>query len=395
MVEEVLFSITKENLETGLRGYPTGYCPTSYVHPDKGLYYSGMAVDKLTDLSLEEVIYLLLYARKPTAEERTNFLHDLKKRSQIHPDVLAHIKTFPRNGSPLKLFACALLMQKMLSTREGDNWGQNGWEDCLDIVAKAPLLAGAVMAHSAGWIGHAPQLQDGYIERFIYSMHLPFLPSHDLKEALRLFFMLHFDHGGGNLSTFVGKAVASGLEDMYGSLASAMLALEGPRHGRANQDALELLSDVQNNVGMTPSDDELKNYLRKRLSEGKLIFGFGHAVLRVEDPRASLFYGFAERHFAANQLVQLALQLRKAASDVLQETGKVSDPYANVDAISGVVLIAAGFDYPQFFPLLFGASRCVGIARQIIYERLEARGGKGTPIVRPQYLYLHDPQFSG
>lgn len=394
MSEEVLFSITKENLETGLRGYPTGYCPTSYVHPDKGLYYSGIAVDELTGLSLEEVIYLLLYARKPTSDERSQFIHDLKKRAQIHPDVLAHIKSLPKSGSPLKLFACALLLEKMLNKREGRD-GDDYWEDCLDVVAKAPLLAGAVMAHVAGWNGDTPMLQDGYVERFVHSMHLPKAPSHDLKEAFRLFLMLHLDHGGGNLSTFVGKAVASGLEDMYGSLASAMLALEGPRHGRANQDALELLSDVQKELGLAATTDQIKEYLRKRLKEGGLIFGFGHAVLRVEDPRATIFYAFAQRHFKSNPLVQLAIHLREAASQVLKETGKVSDPYANVDAISGVVLIAAGFDYPQFFPLLFGASRCVGIARQIIYERLEARGGKGTPIVRPQYLYLYDPQFSG
>jgi citrate synthase len=100
-----------------------------------------------------------------------------------------------------------------------------------------------------------------------------------------------------------------------------------------------------------------------------------------------VFYDYAKKHFPNHPLVKIALLLRTEGSKVLSENPKISDPYPNVDAMSGTVLTAAGFGYPEYFTLLFGLARSVGIAMQIVYERLEARGGKGTPIVRPKYLY--------
>jgi citrate synthase len=215
-------------------------------------------------------------------------------------------------------------------------------------------------------------------------------PNTDLKklhEAFRIFNIVHYDHGGGNLSTFVGKAVASGLEDMYGSITSAMCALAGPRHGRANQDCLEFLKEVVEEVGENATAAQVEKSIRDRLANNKLVFGFGHAVLRVEDPRAQVIYDYLKKHFPSHPLVKIALLLRSEGSKVLSENSKISDPHPNIDAISGTLLAVSGFDYPEYFTVLFGLSRTVGIARQIVYERLEARGGKGTPIVRPKYLY--------
>ncbi len=98
-------------------------------------------------------------------------------------------------------------------------------------------------------------------------------------------------------------------------------------------------------------------------------------------------YDYLKKHFPAHPLVKIALLLRTEGPKVLSENRKITDPHPNVDAISGTMLVSAGFDYPEYFTVLFGLSRAVGIARQIVYERLEARGGKGTPIVRPKYLY--------
>ena len=131
----------------------------------------------------------------------------------------------------------------------------------------------------------------------------------------------------------------------------------------------------------------MENLIRTRLAQKKLIFGFGHAVLRYEDPRAKIFYDTAARHFPDNPLVRMTLLLRKAGPKVLKENPKISNPYPNVDAISGTLLSAAGFPYPEYFTVLFGMARVVGISEQIIYERCEAHGGKGTPIIRPTYYY--------
>jgi citrate synthase len=144
---------------------------------------------------------------------------------------------------------------------------------------------------------------------------------------------------------------------------------------------------VLDSVGEKATPADVERLIRQKLENNELVFGFGHAVLRVEDPRASVFYEYAKKHFPNDPMVKIALLLRTEGSKVLKENPKISDPYPNVDAISGTVLSAAGFPYPEYFTVLFGLSRCVGIARQIVHDRLEARGGKGTPIVRPKYIY--------
>ncbi len=131
----------------------------------------------------------------------------------------------------------------------------------------------------------------------------------------------------------------------------------------------------------------MEEFIRNRLKNNQLVFGFGHAVLRVEDPRATVLYEYAQKHFPKHPLVKIALLLRTEGSKVLAENPKISDPHPNVDAISGTVLTAAGFPYPEYYTVLFGLARIVGISIQVVYERCEARGGKGTPIVRPKYLF--------
>lgn len=381
-MQEVLFQITKDQLETGLRGFPIGYCPTSYVDAQKGLFYVGKPVAELTTWEPQQVIYLLYHGKEGGSKEVSDFFNDLKKRSICSPEVIKAIQAMPRKGHPMKLFSSAILLLGML---EGTG---DYRKDCLNLIAKLPHLAAAVINYHAGW-GEtlAPQPELGYMENFCHLLRLPGKQPAALMPVLKLFNILHYDHGGGNLSTFVGKAVASGLEDMYGSIASAMCALEGPRHGKANQDCLEFVQAVLDELGEGATPKEVETLIRKRLENNQLVFGFGHAVLRVEDPRATVFYDYAKKHFPNHPLVKIALLLRTEGSKVLSENPKISDPYPNVDAMSGTVLTAAGFGYPEYFTLLFGLARSVGIAMQIVYERLEARGGKGTPIVRPKYLY--------
>jgi len=140
-------------------------------------------------------------------------------------------------------------------------------------------------------------------------------------------------------------------------------------------------------VGPHAKPADVEALIRQKLENKELVFGFGHAVLRVEDPRATIFYEYAKKHFPHDPLIKIAEMLRTEGSKVLKENPKVSDPYPNIDAITGSVLTAAGFPYPEYFTVLFGLSRSVGIAIQIVYDRLEAREGKGTPIIRPKYLY--------
>lgn len=379
---EVLFEVTKNHLDTGLRGFPVGYCTTSNVDPIKGLFYVGKPVSELISWSPEEVIFLLYNGREGSKSEINTFSDDLKKRAKCSAELIKQIRSLPRQGHPMKLFCSAILLCGML---EGTG---DYRQDCLNLIAKIPEITAAVINYHAGWQGTtASHPERGYMENFAGMLNVPKADKEQLARAFKLFNILHYDHSGGNLSTFIGKAVASGLEDMYGSMTAAMCALAGPRHGRANQDSLEFIKGIIDEGGANISPGDLEVLLRQRLANNQLIFGFGHAVLKVEDPRATVFYNESERRFGSNPLVQVALMLRRVGPKVLGENPKITNPYPNVDAISGSFLSAAGFPYPEYFTVLFGLARTVGIAIQIVYERCEARDGKGTPIVRPKYLY--------
>lgn len=377
----VLFEITEDLLESGLRGFPIGYCTTSDVQPSKGLFYIGQPVEELAFIQPEEVIYLLYYGKKATPDELTTFRNELNQRAKCSEDTIHHIRQLPRTGHPMALFSSALMIAGMIEGK-GDYR-----EDCLNLIAKIPEITATVINYHAGWSPKTSRPSMGYIENFTEMLNVPNANKAKLNDIFRLFNILHYDHGGGNLSTFVGKAVASSLEDMYGSIVAAMCALAGPRHGRANQDCLEFVEAVLRELGENATAKQVEELVRHRLNNNELVFGFGHAVLRVEDPRATVLYTIAEKYFPNYPLYKIAKLLRTEGTKVLQENPKITNPYPNVDAISGTVLSAAGFHYPDYFTVLFGMSRVVGISIQIVYERCEARGGKGTPIVRPKYIY--------
>lgn len=378
----VLFEITKDTLETGLRGVPVGYCVTSFVDPMKGLTYVGRPIGEMAHREPMEVIYLLYHGEMGSKDQVAHFQRDLAKRAPCKPETIRYIESLPKSGHPMDSFAAALLIA---GATEGTG---NYREDCLNIIAKIPQITAALINSHAGW-GETPSSRPelGYIENFVHMLCLPGKKTPELIEVMKIFNVVSYDHCGGNLSTFVGKAVASGLENMYGSLAAAMTGLAGPLHGRANQDSLEFVESVLREVGEQAKPSDVERLIRRKLENKELVFGFGHAVLRVEDPRATVCYQYCQKHFSTHPLVKIALMLRSEGSKVLKENPKISDPYPNIDAITGSMLTAAGFPYPEYFTVLFGLSRCVGIAIQIVYERLEARGGKGVPIMRPLYLY--------
>lgn len=381
MKDEVLCEVTTSQLETGLRGIPVGYCVTSKVDPQKGLFYMKTAVSELTDWEPERVIALLYFGRDLDEKELQTFKEELRSRATCSPKLLYQITQLPREGHPMELFPTALLIAGMVGL-QGDYR-----EDCLEVIAKIPHLTAAVINHHAGWGKTAdPDPSLGYMENFVHLLNLP-EKKEGLVEAMRLFNILHYDHGGGNLSAFVGKTIASGLEDLYGSLAGAMCALAGPRHGAANQESLRFVKEAMEALGTKATLEEVANYIEGKLERKELIFGFGHAVLRVEDPRATVQYALAEETYAEDPLVRMALLLRTAVPEVLKRNPKIQNPYPNVDAISASLLSAAGFPYSEYHTLLFGMARVVGIAIQIVYERCEAREGRGTPIVRPKYLF--------
>lgn len=376
------FVIDDSRLNTGLRGFPVGTVRTSAVSPSLGVSYCGYPVADLADLPCEHVIFLLFHKRLPDEGEANRFSAELASRASVPDEVLDGIAGLPVAGHPMEWFVAGLLLLGM-TDKSADN---DYLEDGLNLVARASTIVAAIFRLKNGWGEPIPPSADlPFHVNFAHMLGVP--EAHAiLPELLRLFYVLHADHGGGNLSTFTGKAVASGLAHAHASMAAAMTALYGPLHGRANQECLAFVQEVG-----TSDRDRVAEWVRRRLDEGGVIYGFGHAVLRAEDPRARIQYEFGQRHFPSNELVRTAIALREVVPPILKENPKIRNPYPNVDAVSGSLLHAAGLRSPDFYTLLFGWSRVSGIAAQILDERTVLRGGRGIPIYRPRYLAEEQP----
>lgn len=376
-----LFEITEKHLNTGLRGFPVGHVRTSSVSPQQGVSYVGMPIKDLAFKDPEAVVFLMFNKRLPTDEELAAFKSDLASRSVVDPVVIAALNNLPKQGHPMEWLINALNLLGMVS-KTGDYY-----EDALNLIARVPTVIAAIFRIRHGWgapIDSKPEL--GLVENFVHMLGVPGGDNEALTRLLRTFYVLHMDHGGGNLSTFTGKAVASGLADIYASLAAAMCGLYGPRHGRANQDCLAFVREVG-----TSDPGELEQILRDRLSSGdpkkKLVYGFGHAVLRVEDPRATIQYALGKEICPDDSLFQTALTLREVAVKVLKENPKIASPYPNVDAVSGSLLNASGLKDSDYYTVLFGLARISGIAAQIVDERTKFRNGKGVAIYRCKFIF--------
>lgn len=379
---KVLFEITEAHLDTGLRGMPVSTVFTSEVNPQDGLHYVGYPIADLADLDPEAAVFLLFYKHLPSADELATFKAELVKRAKVDPRVISLISGLPKEGHPMEWMIGALNFAGMLC-KTG-----NYREDGLNVVAQMPELVAAIYRARAGWgapIESKPEL--GLVENFVHMMGVPGADAAKLTRLMRVFYVLHMDHGGGNLSTFVGKAVASGKSDMYASLGASMAGLYGPLHGRANQECLEFLEKCGTN-----DPDAVEAFVRTELEAGRSIFGFGHAVLRAEDPRAGVQYNLGAELCADDPLFQRAVIMRERAVKVLKSSPKVKNPYPNVDAVSGTLLRACGLTDAEYYTVLFGLARCSGIAAQIVDERLVHRGGKGVAIYRPDDIPVNQPR---
>ncbi|MHC5033279.1 MAG: citrate (Si)-synthase [Planctomycetota bacterium] len=379
--DPVLFEIRESHLNTGLRGVPVGTCRTSAVSKDDGVSYCGYPVAELAGLPSESVIHLLFHKRLPDAKEAAAFAADLRRRAEVPQKVFDLIAQLPKEGHPMEWFVSGLVFLGM--TGKTGDWQ----EDALNCIARINAVTAAIFRVREGWGEPIPPRSDlSYAENFAHMLGVPNAHA-QLGELLRTFHVLHMDHGGGNLSTFTGKAVASGHADVYVSLAAAMAALYGPLHGRANQETLRFVREVG-----SADPAEVEAFVRDRLAKGGKVFGYGHAVLRAEDPRAKIQYAFGRQHFADDPLVRTVLTLRDVVPSILKEHEKIANPYPNVDAVSGSLLHAAGLTDDDYYTVLFGWSRVVGIGAQIVDERTLLRGGKGVPIYRPRFVAEDQPE---
>ena len=373
--DEELFKIHRSHLNTGLRGIPVGTCKTSFVDPLKGVHYVGYPVSDLANLDPEDIVYLLFEKRLPNLQESKDFRKELAHRATLPGGALRVLESLTAgSGHPMDWLSIGIQALGIAETTGSPR------DDGLNLIARMPeLMATIFRLRGARGLPKASNPELGMVENFVQMLGIENIDIGKVTKVLRVFLILHMDHGGGNLSTFAGKAVASGRASIYSSISSAMNALSGPLHGRANQSCLEFVQRIE-----SFEHDSIEKFVRAELEAGRPIYGFGHAVLRAEDPRATIQFGLGESVCPDDKNYKVIKALREIVPSILKENPKISNPNANVDIASGTLLHAVGFRKPEYYTTFFGWSRVVGICAQIIDER-NAREGRGTPIYRPKF----------
>ena len=371
-----LLDLTESHLDIGMRGVPVGTCRTSFVTPGEGVHYCGYPITELAGMLPEDVVYLLHNKELPNAEQSQAFRQDLARRATMPGDLGPIFSALPKDGHPMDWLAVGIQTLGMWDCT-------NDWkEDALNLVARMPRMLGLLFRYRDGRGENIPEDDTSLsmVERFTNTLELD-VDQAKLTRVLSVYLVLHMDHGGGNLSTFVGKAVASGHATLYSAMASSMNALSGPLHGRANQSCLEFVLRVG-----TSDSDKVEEFVRGELAAGRPVFGFGHAVLRAEDPRATAQFALGEEICPEDENFKIIRTLREVAPRVLAENPKISNPNANVDIASGALLHHVGLKDPSYYTTFFGWARVAGIGAQIYDERVVMRNGKGVPIYRPKYF---------
>jgi citrate synthase len=369
---------------------------TSLLDKFEGIRFRGFTIpelrDKLpkapggTEPLPEGIFYLLLLGEIPTAEDCLAITEEWQKRSVLPQYLIDTMNAVPRDTHPMTQFSLAILQlqresifaqryrEKMAKAQQWDPM----YEDVMNLVAKLPNIAAYIyrrMYKGGKHIAPNPKLDWGGNLAHMVGV------SDDaaFKELLRLYLVIHSDHEGGNVSAHTTHLVGSALSDAYYSLSAGMNGLAGPLHGLANQEVLIWIMDLMKDLGGVPTKEQLEKYMWDTLNGGRVIPGYGHAVLRKTDPRYVAQREFALKHMPDYDLFKVVSLVYEVAPDVLTKHGKTKNPWPNVDAHSGVLLYYYGVTEFDFYTVFFGVSRALGVLAQLIWSR-----ALGLAIERPK-----------
>ncbi|OBS71025.1 hypothetical protein A6R68_00412, partial [Neotoma lepida] len=345
----VVGQITVDMMYGGMRGMKGLVYETSVLDPDEGIRFRGYSIPECQKLLPkakggeeplpEGLFWLLVTGQMPTEEQASWLSQEWAKRAALPSHVVTMLDNFPTNLHPMSQLSAAITALNSESNfarayAEGINRTKY-WE----VGNLTPLFLSYSALHP------------------------------------------HSDHEGGNVSAHTSHLVGSALSDPYLSFAAAMNGLAGPLHGLANQEVLVWLTQLQKEVGKDVSDDKLRDYIWNTLNSGRVVPGYGHAVLRKTDPRYSCQREFALKHLPNDPMFKLVAQLYKIVPNILLEQGKAKNPWPNVDAHSGVLLQYYGMTEMNYYTVLFGVSRALGVLAQLIWSR-----ALGLPLERPKSM---------
>jgi len=385
--DKVISEVTVAQAFGGMRGVKGMICDTSVVDPGTGLVIRNIPIGTLASRLPEEIFYLLVTGELPDADALADLQGDLRQRAEVPPYVWAVLKAMPEDSHPMTMFNTAILVMERDSVfrrryaegmRKEEYW-EAALEDSLQLIAKLPAVAAGIYrlrTKKGEPLPSNPKLDWG--ADYAYMLGIPD-PNGEFANLMRLYMTLHSDHEGGNVSAFSCHTVGSALSDPYYAVSAGMNGLAGPLHGLANQECLHFVLDLRKKYNGVPSDEQLRQYAWDTLKGGHVIPGYGHAVLRITDPRYTAFHEFGARVCAGDEVFRIVDAIFRIVPGVLREQGKAKDPWPNVDAISGSLLYHFGLTEFDYYTVLFGVSRALGMCAQLIINR-----ALGTAITRPK-----------
>lgn len=388
--------VTIDQLIGGMRGIRCLTTDISYLDPMEGIRFRGYTIPE-TIAALPKVpgsempyvegfYYLLLTGDIPTEEQAQDVHDEFNKRKEVPKYVFDVLKAMPKDSHPMSMFSAAIVSMQGESVfvkkyNEGlskmDYWDPT-YEDALNLLARLPEIAAFIYRYKYkdSIIAPDPHLDMGGNFAHMMGIDKPY------DDVARMYFLLHSDHESGNVSAHTGHLVGSALSDMYYSISAMLNGLAGPLHGLANQEVLRWIQGVMDKMGgKVPTEEEMKKFVWDTLNSGQVIPGFGHAVLRKTDPRYQTQREFCLKHLPNDPIFEYVNMLYKVTPPILEEQGKAKNPWPNVDAQSGVIQWHYGLKEYDFYTVLFGVGRALGVTANIIWDR-----ALGYPLERPKSL---------
>ncbi len=368
----------------------------SYVDPTEGIRMRGFPIPELLEKLPKApgaemplvggLYYLLLIGEVPSLSEAMTVEDEWKKRSEVPGYVFDMIRAMHPDTHPMTMYSAAVLSMQKESlfaanyhTLRKDEYWINTLEDSLNLTARIPAIAAFIYRRK--YKGSFTIQADPTLDWAGNFAHLMGVPGAGYADLSRLYFIIHADHESGNVSAHATHLVGSALSDVYYATSAGLNGLAGPLHGLANQECLGWLLDVYKKFGGVPSADQLRAFAWDTLNSGHVIPGYGHAVLRKTDPRFTAQMEFAKTHLPDDDIFRLASLVYDVIPQVLIEQGKAKDPWPNVDAISGTLQQHYGVKEFDFYTVLFGVSRLLGVTANMVWAR-----ALGQPIERPKSL---------
>ena len=390
-----LGEITVAQVYQGMKGMIGMVTETSKLDPEEGIRFRGYSIPELrkqlpkapggTEPLPEGIFYLMLVGELPSQEDVTFITNEWMKRSNVPKHVFDVLEKLPVDTHPMTQFITGILAlqtesvfakayAKGISKKE---YWDYAYEDAMNMIARLPRIAAYIYRRKyKNGVHIEPDHKLDWAANFAHMLGYDIF---DMKRLMRLYLTIHVDHEGGNVSAHATHLVGSALSDPYLAFASGMCGLAGPLHGLANQEVLHWIMELKETLGGgLPTKEQIAEYIKKTLAEGKVVPGYGHAVLRKTDPRFSAQQDFYKTYIGHDDICEIVQMIYEVAPPILEATGKIKNPWPNVDAHSGALLVHYGMHEYDFYTVLFGVSRALGVMASLIWDR-----ATGSPIERP------------